>query len=135
MKEKTYWQIGSIVDYARPDQKGDIHTGKGTLVAYFLNEGRLMAQVKDGETAWNCEYPMINASPEKVAEYDAAIKRVQAITLEGNEKVKDVVSVFNAEVDSVYEAVLGEKVQLETTSEVTETVVTESNDENQAEAA
>lgn len=111
---ENYPKIGSIVDFTRTDEKGAIHSGKGTVQAIFVDvDGRLKCRVREGQNAWNVEASLINASPDHVAAYSAALVEVQRLTDEGNKLVRETVDSYNARVDEAYAAVLGPKIEIE----------------------
>ena len=111
---KTYPELGSVVSYARADEAGAIHTGSGKVQAIFVHaDRRAMVQVRDGDSAWNIDLAMINATPEKVAEYSAAIVEIKDLENRGNALVRDTVASFNDKVDAVYQRVLGDFIEME----------------------
>lgn len=118
---KEYPKIGQSVAYARADEKGQVHQGKGKVSAIFVGvDKRLMVQVRDGENAWNVDLAMIDPSPDQVDRYSAAIVEVQRLTDEGNAKVKATVDAFNADVEAVYKSVLGDFVDMDAPETVTD---------------
>lgn len=112
---KSYPIINESVSFARADETGETHTGTGKVQAIFVGmpDRRLMVQVKE-ETgaAWNVDLAMINPSEEELETYRSAVKEVQAITEEGNGKVKALVEEYNEKVQAVYVRVLGELVEV-----------------------
>lgn len=114
----TYPTIGSQATYIRSNEKGEVFTGAGVVQAIFIDpRRRLMVQIKDGENAYNVDFATINKDKDFEKEYKAAIKEVAKITKEGNELVQKTVSSYNAEVDSVYDKVLGAPIHLDVEEE------------------
>ena len=111
---KNYPTIGQLVTYARADEKGEVHTGSGKVQAIFVGmpDRRLMVQVKEGDAAWNVDFAMIDHTPEELESYRAAVSQVQAITEEGNEKVRAIVAEYNAKVQDVYTETLGALIEV-----------------------
>lgn len=112
---KQYPHIGSVVTYARADEKGEVHVGQGMVMAIFVGQPdrKLMVQVKEAGAAYNVDLAMIDHTPEELETYRAAVAEVQKLTDEGNAKVREIVAEFNAKVEEVYIRVLGEPVNVE----------------------
>lgn len=109
-----YPVIGSEVTYIRSTPEGEVMEGVGIACAIFLDpRSRLMVQVRDGGNTYNVDFVTINRDEAFFADYAKAIKSVADITAEGNELVTKTVTSYNAQVDEVYNSVLGEPIHVE----------------------
>lgn len=115
MKDLTsYPTIGSQATYIRSTPEGEVHLGEGIVKAILVDpRGRLTVQVKDGENVYNVDFATINADEGFADEYAKTIDAVAALTKEGNELVKKTVDGYNAQVDALYNELLGCPVALE----------------------
>ena len=111
---KNYPEIGKGAKYIRADEDGNIAKGFGIVQAIFLDPNkRLMVQIKDGENAWNVDFYGINYTDEVAQGYADLIERVQKITEEGNNLVKETVERYNDAVAEAYTTVLGAPIKAE----------------------
>lgn len=134
MSTKEYFKIGSQVNYLRHDNKLEVFEESGTLRAIFLNpDGRLMAQVKNGEEAYNVHYATLFHGGEMIKEYKDLLQDIRSTAGEGDDKASEVVAEYAKLVDGLTTALMGEVVEIEEIEE-TDLITTgfteiEANDE------
>lgn len=100
-------EIGSKVGFIRSDEKGAIIEGEGILQALFLQDGRVMAQVKNSTGAWNVFAGCLDPDEKMREDFTAGMIRVQQLTDEGNGEIKKTQARYQELVDDVYDRLLG----------------------------
>lgn len=99
----TKVSLHDTVTAHRIDQDGVLHEVSGKVVSLFVGPtGRDMAQVKSGDSVHNVEMFAIGLDESGVEAYKAAEAEVEALSAEGNKKIQELASDYNARVDAVY---------------------------------
>lgn len=132
MNNTEYPTLGTIVNFIRGNEKGDIFEGEGIVEAIHLDpRNRLMVRIKTNELDENCnkrvynvDLMAINCDDDTKALYADALKDVVGITKEGNDMVQKTVASYNGKVDAIYNKLLGDPVSCETFEPVAEIVNT-----------
>lgn len=109
-----YPEIGARVGYVRSDSNGVVQTGTGEVRAIFVNEDkRVYVQVADGANVWNVSLAVLNPSPETIDLFTKIDAETKALTIEGNEAVRNIVAEYNAKIETLKSVVLGEVIEIE----------------------
>ena len=110
-----YPELGETINFIRTDvEKQKAVEGSGMVQAILLDpSNRRMVQVKcDDGKVWNIDLFAVNPSATKIRIYKKMVDDINTITKEGNEAVQRAVTEYTKKVDDIYNAVLGEAVEL-----------------------
>jgi len=95
--------LGQTVKCLVSGADGTVTGKEGQLMSVYLGpDGRKMAQVKCEDGAFNVDLMTVNATLAQEESYRAAMADVQAVSKEGNEKIRAIVEEYNAKVDDIY---------------------------------
>lgn len=107
------FDIGDTVQYIRHNKDG-INQGEAVLKGIGLDaDGRKIVLLKDAEgNAFNAYYAAVNPTEEFIADFQAQMTEIESVSKEGNAKAKAVVDEYNARVSKIYDALVGESVEM-----------------------
>lgn len=112
--------LGQSVSYVRQSrtETGKIVTGAGIVRAMLVDHmGRRVVQIFDSSQelkhqVFNCDILAVNPSETFTAKYEELIAFVAAKSAEGNKAAEELIKQFNREIETAYNALLGEPLDL-----------------------
>lgn len=115
MTTQEYFKIGSEVKYLRHDTELKVFQERGIVRAIFIDPNdRLMAQVKNGDNAYNVHYSTLNYEQSMVKPYKDLLQDIRGTSDEGDLLVQEIVDQYNLKVQIFTTALLGEPLVLHT---------------------
>lgn len=116
---ESYPKIGSKQSYVRLCTKSkSAMTGEGHVKNIFLDPDKrlnvqLEVMVADEPHVYNIDVNCLNPTADFIMLFEAAIKKVDELTIEGNEKVQAVVKDYEQLIKDTYSGILGNPVEFE----------------------
>lgn len=109
MQISSYVKINSEIKYLRHDTELKVYEETGIVRAIFLDpDNRLMAQVKNGDNAYNVHYCTLNYDKDMVKQYKDLLQVIRSVSDEGDLKVSETVKEYNNKVQEHTSFLLGE---------------------------
>lgn len=126
MRQELYPCLGTVVNYVRQNNAGEIEQGSGRILAVCLDASKRTMVHLDTETSitdlqgnvipnpkFNVDILCLNPTPEFVKKFTEATQAVQAISGKGNKLVQEVVEDYNGRVELLYDGILGAPIEFE----------------------
>jgi len=114
METQEYIKIGTQVKYLRHDGELKVYQEKGIVRALFIDpDGRLMAQVKNGDNAYNVHYSTLDYKQPMIKVYKDLLQDIRSTSGEGDKLVQEIVDKYNEEVQNMTSSLLGKPLDIE----------------------